>query len=100
MVAVRTRIRPLPPRTSQRPGLHRFQLTRLGVDIAFDTQTGQLCRTWKWEPLAPETKTAQGKMPERKPGEFAPTCLSLYQKYPSGTGADSQVEQPDAGAQY
>jgi hypothetical protein len=73
-----------------RPGLHRFVLTRLGVDIAFDTQTGQLCRTWEWQlggaPSKPDPVT--GTSPERRAGEYSPTCLSLYQQYPSGGGPD------------
>jgi hypothetical protein len=62
---------------------HRFVLTR-DIDLAFDTQTGQLCRTWDWQPVAPQTKpTAEGLMPQRKPGEYTPTCLTLYQQNPT-----------------
>jgi hypothetical protein len=70
---------------------HRFVLTKYPLDsgTAFDTQTGQLCRTWDWQPVsgpgAVNMKT--GLAPETKPGEFAPTCLSLYEKYPSGDSA-------------
>lgn len=70
--------------------LHRFILTRFPNDsgVAFDTQTGQICKTWEW---APGGKTADpdpvtGTTPQRVIGEFAPTCLSLYVKYPSGPG--------------
>ena len=80
--------KPQPPR----PGLHRFVITR-DLDIAFDTQTGQMCRTWDWEPIAklPPPDPVTGVRPQRKFGELTPTCLSLYQAYPSGVG----VELPD-----
>ncbi len=72
------------PRSAKQP-LHRFVLTRLGVDIAFDTQTGQLCKTWEWQitnTLKPDA--ISGMQPQAKPGEFAPLCLSLYNQSPSG----------------
>jgi hypothetical protein len=69
---------------SGRPGLHRFSITRLGVDIALDTQTGQLCRTWDW--LATAKPPSENTALEMKPGQYAPLCLTLYEKYPSGTG--------------
>jgi hypothetical protein len=65
-----------------RLGLHRFVLTRIGTDVAFDTQTSQICRTWDWLPAAGVQKS--NPYAEVKPGQFAPTCLSLYQKFPSG----------------
>ncbi len=77
-----------PEPKSQRPGLHRFVLTRAGVDVAFDTQTGQICRTWEWAPTGPAPKPASDFPRQRESGEFAPTCLSLYQTFPSGVGTE------------
>ena len=86
----------LPP--APRPGLHRFVLTRAGDDVAFDTQPGQICRTWEWQPVGSVGRPdpATGGLPERKAGEFAPTCLFLYQTYPSGVG--SAYEAPEQSA--
>ena len=79
--------------------VHRFVLTKFNGGVAFDTQTGQICRTWDWEsggePAKSDPKT--GFTPQRVFGEFAPTCLSLYQQYPSGTNPQSESlpdEQP------
>jgi hypothetical protein len=79
--------------------VHRFVLTRTDYDVAFDTQTGQICRTWAWQPLGKPAKPdpESGNAPQRKFGEYAPTCLSLYQTYPSGTNPESESlldEQP------
>lgn len=86
----------------QRPPLHRFVLTRYPIDagVAFDTQTGQICRTWEWQPggKAATPDPDNGTTPQRQTGEFAPTCLSLYQKYPSGPGEGIQTvedQQPE-----
>jgi hypothetical protein len=65
--------------------IHRFVLAPGGSDIALDTQTGQLCRTWDWTPMAPERKPNNGLTPQRLPGELTPTCLSLYNQYPSSS---------------
>jgi hypothetical protein len=63
---------------------HRFVPYSHNDDIAFDTQTGQMCRTWDWSPVAPAAKaTPEGSFPERKAGEFAPTCLTLFKQYPT-----------------
>jgi hypothetical protein len=87
-------------------------LAGTGPDAAFDTQTGQLCRTWDWQlkegEIVPKPKmqpTSDGVQftdvptvdPKAKPhaqtgvgltppGQFSPTCLSLYQApvVPSG----------------
>jgi hypothetical protein len=87
--------KPTPPK----PPLHRFVLTRFPTDngVAFDTQTGQICKAWEWTPTgtAPEFDK-NGQRPQRAVGEFAPTCLDLYVKYPSGPGDDSQPDEPDA----
>lgn len=64
---------------------HRFTLADPVKDVAFDTQTGQLCRTWDWTPAKPDERDA-GR--EVKLGQFTPTCVSLYEKYP--TQGDSQ----------
>ena len=76
---------------------HRFVLSRT-TDLAFDTQTGQLCRTWDWKPLAPAQKpNSSGDTPERMTGEFTPTCLTLYSEYPTRNApGDSVVVSPDS----
>jgi hypothetical protein len=52
---------------------HRFMANSHNVDLAFDTQTGQLCRTWDWSPIAPEAKpNAQGGVPQRMVGDLTP----------------------------
>lgn len=81
----------------RRMPVRRFVLTRLDDDVAFDTQTGQICRTWDWQPTgkAAQPDPTTGGMPQRKYGEFAPTCLSLYQEYPSATSPESETI-PDA----
>ncbi len=75
-----------------RAPVHRFVLTRNESDVAFDTQTGQICRTWEWTPIgkAPKADPETGNSPQRKFGEFAPTCISLYQQYPSATNPQSE----------
>jgi len=75
-----------PKQALQQPNelTHRFTLVPQDIDLAFDTETGQLCRTWDWTPLAPEPKTTkEGRTPQRKVGEFTPTCLSIYQQVPT-----------------
>src|ERR1700693_1846990 len=74
------------PAKQQSPPLtptHRFVLAQGHTDIALDTQTGQLCRTWDWAPVAPEQKPSNGLIPQRLPGELTPTCLSLFNQYPT-----------------
>jgi hypothetical protein len=88
---------PVPKQTikSERPAAtHRFVLGRFEGGVAFDTQTGQICKTWEWEPIgkqaAPDPVT--GSYPQRAFGEFAPTCLSLYEKYPTGRSDSSKPD--------
>jgi|ERR1700679_4114244 hypothetical protein len=84
-----------------KPPLHRFVLTRLADEgVAFDTQTGQICKTWDWKPMgkSPTPDPLTGGSPQRIIGEFTPTCLSLYEKYPSGPSdvgvtEDQQLDQ-------
>ena len=35
-----------PQKAQSRGTAHRFTLTKLNGGVAFDTQTGQICRTW------------------------------------------------------
>src|SRR6266478_3456032 len=63
------------------------------------TQTGQLCRTWDWKLIGKPAKPDEqsGTVPQRSVGELTPTCLSLYQQYPSGVNPQSEAlpdEQP------
>jgi hypothetical protein len=69
--------------------VHRFVITR-DSGLALDTQTGQLCRTWEWVPSGKQRLDADGNPIPRNYGEFTPTCLSVYEQYPSGK--DSQTE--------
>jgi hypothetical protein len=73
--------------------VHRFVLTRTNGDVAFDTQTGQICRTWDWAPVGKTSKPdpESGNMPQRSFGEFTPTCVSLYKQYPSGVSTESEA---------
>ena len=74
--------------------VHRFTITR-DSNVAFDTQTGQICRTWEWEPKGKQQFSDDGSAIPRSFGEFAPTCLSVYQNYPSGTDVQSEsVQEP------
>lgn len=63
----------------------RFVLVEHNMNVAFDTQTGQLCRTWDWTPFNPPQKASPttGVTPQQAAGQFSPTCLSLYQKFPT-----------------
>jgi len=71
---------------------HRFVLTKLSGGVAFDTQTGQICRTWDWAPGGkPPKPNDNGVVLQQSFGDLAPTCVSLYKEYPSGS-VDSQVE--------
>lgn len=71
---------------------HRFVLTKFDGGVAFDTQTGQICKTWEWQPIGEPAKAdANGNRAQRAFGEFAPTCLSLYQEYPSGTDSGAVI---------
>ena len=83
--------KPKAPRTP----LHRFVLTR-AEDVAFDTQTGQICRTWTWQPVgkAPAPDPVTGGAPSRKFGEFAPLCLDIYTLYPSGFEESLEPDNP------
>lgn len=78
--------------------IHRFAMTRYDGGVAFDTQTGQICKTWGWQPTgkAAAVDPISGMTPQRAFGEFAPTCLSLYSEYPSGDDATIEVtpDQP------
>jgi hypothetical protein len=84
---------PVKPTSLPKPPLHRFTITR-DLDVAFDTQTGQLCKTWDWQaggkPPAPDPTT--GTQPQRTIGEFAPMCLALYEKYSSGSSDEPIIE--------
>jgi hypothetical protein len=77
--------------TPLRPGFRRFtQETQFGAGVAFDTQTGQLCRTWDWNPVGKlPVPDAAGNVPQRSLGEFTPTCLSVYQRF-SSSGYEQQ----------
>lgn len=74
---------------------HRFVLAQPLKDVAFDTQTGQLCRTWDWQPVAAENAAGKnGLIPERRTGEFTPTCLSIYEQSPTVGNSHDADESP------
>lgn len=59
------------------PSAHRFVLAKIPTDdgVAFDTQTGQLCRTWDWKPVGRHAEPDKtGTTPQLSIGEFAPAC--------------------------
>lgn len=58
-------------------------------DIALDTQTGQLCRTWDWSPSRDQPKSNPAL--EIKPGQYAPLCITLYNSYPSNMPKDDPL---------
>lgn len=67
--------------------VHRFVQESFDPAVAFDTQTGQICRTWAWQPAAPVAKyEPDGTHAQRSLGEFAPTCASIYLSSPSQIG--------------
>jgi hypothetical protein len=82
-----------PKSKANRVAVHRFVQTKFDGGVAFDSQTGQICRTWDWSPIAKPAKSDAdtGLVPQRAFGEYAPTCLSLYEKYPSGTDSGAEV---------
>lgn len=85
-------IKPVAVPKENRVPVHRFVLTKFDGGVAFDTQTGQICRTWDWQPGGkPEKANPEtGWRPQRTFGEFAPTCLSVYQQYASGMNPQSE----------
>jgi hypothetical protein len=93
---------PTPAQKSKvnRVAAHRFVLTKFNGGVAFDTQTGQICRTWDWslsgKPATPDP--VSGIVPQRSYGELAPTCLSLYQQYPSGADSGTEVVVDDSSS--
>jgi len=63
--------------------VHRFVQNTYNPDIAFDTQTGQICKTWDWQSANPAKANADGTQRQRVSGEFSPTCASIYLSSPS-----------------
>lgn len=74
---------------------HRFVQESFNPGVAFDTQTGQICRTWAWSPMgkAPKEDPATGGSPERMLGEYSPTCIDVYNTYRSQVGQDNDEEK-------
>ena len=70
---------------------HRFVLTKYTGDVAFDTQTGQICRTWDWVQTGPLARDAKGVRLQWSFGELAPTCIVLYNGYQSGTYTEADI---------
>ena len=85
-----TKVAPQKSTGGDREPVHRFVLAQHDYDVAFDTQTGQICRTWDWQVAGKPPSIESGVVPQRQFGELAPTCLSLYLQYRS-TGT-SQAE--------
>lgn len=76
--------------------IHRFTLLQGAAGgVAFDTQTGQICRTWDWKPLK-DARPVEGKMPSVAVGDYSATCLSFYTQYPNAqSGQYSVVDLAD-----
>jgi hypothetical protein len=79
-------------RIERRIPVHRFTLVRSDGDVALDTQTGQICRTWDWVPTGKATKVEPDStvQPQRSFGEFTPTCATIYKNFPSGDSPSSE----------
>jgi hypothetical protein len=71
--------------------VHRFVMTKYNADVAFDTQTGQLCRTWAWQSIAKKTPEQELKGIPSAMGEYSPTCIDLYKQFPSGSATSSEA---------
>src|SRR5215469_10009797 len=68
-----TETSPRPVENRSHP-IGRFEkLQNFRVDVALDTQTGQLCKTWGW---------ASTNRNNPDPYENLPTCESLYKNFP------------------
>lgn len=63
-----------------RPPIHRFTPIPNDFNVAFDTKTGEICRTWDWKVLGKSSTPdpVTGDVPTRQFGELAPTCIELY----------------------
>ncbi len=57
------------------PPFHRFKQLPDREDVAFDDQTGRLCKTWSW-------KSIDRKSPDKF--EELPECAEVYTVYPTG----------------
>src|SRR5262245_55628098 len=95
-MAIPSRLPSISKFKSYRPA-HRFVLTRLDFNVAFDSQTGQVCKTWEWDAVNPNKSAPGGKRLPVVFGEFAPTCLSLYENFPSVTDT-AEPASTDSGA--
>jgi hypothetical protein len=77
--------------------IYRFVLAPGNAKVAFDTQTGQLCVTCDWAPLAPEAKSKNVAIPQRIPRELAPTCITVFAQYPTrGNSREQDGTTPDS----
>ena len=57
--------------------------------LAFDTQTGQLCRTWDWAPTGKAMPNPiTGKLGQAADGESTRTCQNVYRSEPTTTQDD------------
>ena len=70
------------PTPARAPEIHPNPVRRFDAvnthgssDVALDTMTGQLCRTWEWV-YRGENNPAKGGLDE------LPTCFKLYTDYP------------------
>jgi hypothetical protein len=66
---------PDPPPPKPVPQINRFvPVSNHGsADVALDTVTGELCRTWEWE-YRPANNPAKGGL------DLLPTCVTLYER--------------------
>ena len=78
--------------------MRRFEPVPNDANVALDTQTGQLCKTWEWKNSKPGRATSEGAGPQVTLGEFAPTCLSLYiEWHPSTFNKDTSPATSSPG---
>lgn len=75
--------RPSPQTSASRSHpIGRFEkIQNFRVDVALDTQTGQLCKTWVWV-------SKDRRSPD--PYEDLPTCDSLYKAFPTAEVIEEQ----------
>lgn len=71
--------KPEAPTAKHYPPVHRFinvPGSFNATDVALDTVTGQLCRTWVWQYRSDKDPNAGGL-------DTLPTCLSIFQSFPA-----------------
>ena len=79
------------PKPAPKPSKITYPIRRFehsaGTDsgLAMDTLTGQLCKTWEWVYTSPNAPSHDM--------QTLPTCLSLFNDYPSEKEEPSSIPQ-------